>query len=234
MGLVSPNDIKDSAGTDEFMPPDFAAIPVAEAGISCDLYALGKLLYGLLANDGFLSNYPLLSREVLADTLGKKLNLVFNIACGSSHAERFRTANDFTRTLDAARQLSEDSFLSFLHSSGIGYGTLPQKGTSMNQQQHDEELISWLCRLKKKIISGNLSGFRAVLSEKTPRIFELFSILRFRCFQKKFFPILLESGADLQGIDQSGCNALFPVAENNKPFLIRELLKEVADAFEKE
>ena len=225
MGLVSPNDIKDSAGTDEFMPPDFAAIPDAEAGISCDLYALGKLLYGLLANDGFLSNYPLLSREVLADTLGKKLNLVFNIACGSSHAERFRTANDFTRTLDAARQLSEDSFLSFLHSSGIGYGTLPQKGTSMNQQQHDEELISWLCRLKKKIISGNLSGFRAVLSEKTPRIFELFSILRFRCFQKKFFPILLESGADLQGIDQSGCNALFPVAENNKPFLIRELLK---------
>lgn len=225
MGLVSPNDKKDSAGTDEFMPPDFAEIPDPEAGMSCDLYALGRLLYGLLANDGFLSNYPVLSREVLEDPLGKKLNLVFNIACAPSHAERFRTAHEFTRTLDAARQLSEDSFLRFLHRPGIGYGTLPQRGTFVNQEQYDEESVLWLCRLKKEIISGKISGFRAVLSERTPRISELFSILSFRCFRKKFFPTLLESGADLQGIDQSGCNALFPVAENNKPFLIQELLK---------
>ncbi len=234
MGLVSPSDGKDSGGTREFIPPDFAAIPDAEAGVSCDLYALGKLLYGLLANDGVLGNYPALPREALRNTLGKKLNQVFNIACAPSYAERFRTADEFTKTLDAARRLSEDSFLKFLHGSGIRHETSQQEKISIDKEQYAQESTLWLCRLRKKLKSGNLSGFRAVLSEKTPGTSELFSILSFRCFRKKFFPILLESGADLRGIDQSGRNALFPVTENNKHFLIRELLKIGVDPMQRD
>ena len=113
MGLVSPDSQKDSGGSREFIPPDFAAIPDEKAGVSCDLYAMGKVLYGILANNEFLWNYPRLPREVLNDSLGKRLNKVINVACGASYARRFRSAEEFTEKLEEASR-PERTFFSRL------------------------------------------------------------------------------------------------------------------------
>ena len=111
MGLVSPSREKDSGGSRGFIPPDFAVLPDENAGTSCDLYAMGKVLYGILANDEFLWNYPRLPREILKNSFVKELNKVINTACASSYRDRFQTAENFTEALENAASPRRGWFL---------------------------------------------------------------------------------------------------------------------------
>lgn len=111
MGLISPCSLKDPKGTRDFIPPDYAGISDDAIGISCDLYAMGKVLYTVLINDVLLSCFPWVPKTILRDSLGKRVNKVINTACAPTQSKRFRSAMEFIAALEKI-QRSRRGFLS--------------------------------------------------------------------------------------------------------------------------
>ena len=99
ISLISGKNKKNYVGTELFIPQDMNDIPREQFGVSCDLFAAGKVLYSLLANEEDISRFPQISREILEDTLAKNLNLIINKACDPSYKNRFASAFEFIQTL---------------------------------------------------------------------------------------------------------------------------------------
>lgn len=103
MGLVSENRLKEAGGTNGFIPPDLLQLENTEFGVACDLYAMGKVLYMMLANSTFLFDFPKLSKPILNDSLGKRLNKVVNTACAEKQEKRFHSAHEFILAVTEAK-----------------------------------------------------------------------------------------------------------------------------------
>ena len=100
ISLISGKSKKNYVGTELFIPQDMNDIPREQFGVSCDLFAAGKVLYSLLANEEDISRFPQISREILEDTLAKKLNLIINKACDPAYQNRFASAFEFIQALN--------------------------------------------------------------------------------------------------------------------------------------
>ena len=101
ISLISHTNRKSYAGTELFIPQDVNDIPLEQFGASCDLFAAGKVLYSLLANEEDITKFPQISKKMLQDTLAKKLNLIINKACDPAYQNRFVSAFEFIRALAA-------------------------------------------------------------------------------------------------------------------------------------
>lgn len=101
ISLISHTNRKSYAGTELFIPQDVNDIPLEQFGASCDLFAAGKVLYSLLANEEDITKFPQISKKMLQDTLAKKLNLIINKACDPAYQNRFASAFEFIRALAA-------------------------------------------------------------------------------------------------------------------------------------
>lgn len=95
ISLISNKSQKSYAGTEYFIPRDIDDVPAEQFGVNCDLFAAGKVLYSLLANEEDITKFPQISREMLQDTLAKKLNQIVNKACDPVYKNRFSSASDF-------------------------------------------------------------------------------------------------------------------------------------------
>jgi serine/threonine protein kinase len=100
ISLISHTNRKSYAGTELFIPQDVNDIPREQFGVSCDLFAAGKVLYALLANEEDITKFPQISRKMLQDTLAKKLNLIINKACDPAYQNRFTSAYEFIQALN--------------------------------------------------------------------------------------------------------------------------------------
>ena len=99
ISLVSNKDKKSYAGTEFFIPQDIDDIPVEQFGVNCDLFAAGKVLYSVLANEKDITEFPQIDRDILKDNLAKKLNLILNKACDPAYKNRFSSAYDFMQAM---------------------------------------------------------------------------------------------------------------------------------------
>ena len=99
ISLISRQSKKSYAGTELFIPQDMNNIPREQFGVSCDLFAAGKVLYSLLANEEDIARFPQISREILQDIPAKKLNLIINKACDPAYRNRFASAYEFIQAL---------------------------------------------------------------------------------------------------------------------------------------
>ena len=83
-----------------FYSAGYERYPLEQFGASCDLFAAGKVLYSLLANEEDITKFPQISKEMLQDTLAKKLNLIINKACDPAYQNRFASAFEFIQALN--------------------------------------------------------------------------------------------------------------------------------------
>lgn len=97
--LISNKDKKSYAGTEFFIPQDIDDIPVEQFGVNCDLFAAGKVLYSVLANEKDIAEFPKIDRSILKDNLAKNLNLILNKACDPAYKNRFSSAYDFMQAM---------------------------------------------------------------------------------------------------------------------------------------
>ena len=104
--MISGISKKNYVGTELFIPQDMNDIPREQFGVSCDLFAAGKVLYSLLANEEDITKFPQISKEMLQDTLAKKLNLIINKACDPAYQNRFTSAFEFIQALNLRQKYS--------------------------------------------------------------------------------------------------------------------------------
>ena len=100
ISLISGKSKKNYVGTELFIPQDMNDIPREQFGVSCDLFAAGKVLYSLLANEEDISRFPQISRKILQEPHAKKLNLIINKACDPAYQNRFASAFEFIQALN--------------------------------------------------------------------------------------------------------------------------------------
>ena len=100
ISLISNKSQKSYVGTELFIPQDMNDIPFEQFGVNCDLFAAGKVVYALLANEDDIARFPQISREILQDDLAKKLNQIINKACDPSYKNRFSSAHEFIQALN--------------------------------------------------------------------------------------------------------------------------------------
>jgi len=100
ISLISHKSRKSYAGTELFIPQDMNDIPFEQFGVNCDLFAAGKVLYSLLANEENIAKFPQISKKMLQDTLAKRLNQIINKACDPSYRHRFSSAYEFIQALN--------------------------------------------------------------------------------------------------------------------------------------
>ena len=99
ISLISHKNRKSYAGTELFIPQDMNDIPFEQFGVNCDLFAAGKVLYSLLANEEDIARFPQIKKDILQDPLAKKLNQLINKACDPSYKNRFASAYEFIQAL---------------------------------------------------------------------------------------------------------------------------------------
>ena len=100
ISLISGKSKKNYVGTELFIPQDIDVLPIEQFGVNCDLFAAGKVLYSLLANEENIAKFPQINKEILQDAIAKKLNLILNKACDPSYKNRFASAIEFIQALN--------------------------------------------------------------------------------------------------------------------------------------
>lgn len=110
VSLISGSGRKSFSGTEFFMPPDIKNIPDDRSGNDCDLFATGKILYLLLANEGNVCKFPQMNLWILCSKLARNLNRIINKACHPEYTSRYPDAGEFIRELNRAESASRKFF----------------------------------------------------------------------------------------------------------------------------
>lgn len=110
IGLLSHLSVRDFGGTKEFLPHDLNIEKIVDAGIDCDLFATGKVLYLLLSNNNRISDFPNVSEEILKNPLAKQLNKVIDKACADKYLDRYKSVQEFIDALSKASASSKKLF----------------------------------------------------------------------------------------------------------------------------
>ena len=102
VSLISDSGRTSFSGTEFFMPPDIKNIPADLCGSNCDLFATGKILYLLLANESDIRRFPQMNLWILCSKLARNLNRIINKACHPEYISRYSDAGEFIRELNKA------------------------------------------------------------------------------------------------------------------------------------